>query len=296
MVRIIKILIETNLFIAFAAVAFLWANILFLHLDTACLYYLSFQVFFSTWFVYQISRWVYFKKGEYANTEELVVQWFEKHPKFNKMTIIISGTGAFVFTLLLKWKTIGILLFIGGISVLYPFPVLKPFGIPTKLRDFPYVKIFLIAVVWSTTSVILPAIESRLNLQARIDVFLLWLSQFVYIFFITLPFDINDAEVDKQTNMKTIASVLGAKASKIICLACGILYAFLILFLFMIENWRSISNIYLKESTIYFIWLLLILLQVFTIYQSEKVKKWVIKLVYDGSMILYFFILLFTVK
>ncbi len=118
----------------------------------------------------------------------------------------------------------------------------------------------------------------------------------VFIFFITLPFDINDAEVDRQTEIKTIASAMGAKTSKIICLVCGILYAFLILYLFMIENWRSISNIYLKESTIYFIWLLLILLQLFTFYQSDKVKKWVIKLIYDGSMILYFFILLFTVK
>ncbi len=296
MVRITKILIETNLFIAIAAVAFMWANVLFLQLDTTHLNFLSVQVFFSTWFVYQVSRWVYYKKGEYTNTEELVVQWFEKHPKFNKMTMLLSGTGAFVFTLLLKWKTIGILLFIGGISVLYPFPVLKPFGIQTKLRDFPFVKIFLIAVVWSTTSVLLPAVESGVSLHDRKDVFLLLLSQFIFIFFITLPFDINDAEVDRQTEIKTIASVMGAKTSKIICLVCGILYAFLILYLFMIENWRSISNIYLKESTIYFIWLLLILLQLFTFYQSDKVKKWVIKLIYDGSMILYFFILLFTVK
>lgn len=294
--RILKILIETNLFIAIAAVAFMWANILFLHLDRTHLLYISFQVFFSTWFVYQISRWVYYKKGEYANTEELVVQWFEKHPKFNLSTIIISGLGAFIFTILLKWQTIGILLFIGGISVLYPFPVLKPFGIQTKLRDFPFIKIFLIAVVWSSTSVLLPAVESGVSLQDRRDVFLLLLAQFVFIFFITLPFDINDAEVDRKINIKTIASVLGVKASKIICLMSGILYAFLMLYLFMIENWRSISNIYLKESTIYFIWLLLILLQAFTFLQSDKVKKWMIKLVYDGSMILYFFILLFTVK
>ncbi|MBK9327864.1 MAG: UbiA family prenyltransferase [Sphingobacteriales bacterium] len=296
MKRILKILIETNLFIALAAVAFMWANILFLHLDTSRLLFLSFQVFFSTWFVYQISRWVYYKKGEYANTEEWVVKWFEKHPKFNLATIIISGAGAFVFSVLLKWKTIGILLFIGGISVLYPFPVLRPFGIQTKLRDFPFIKIFLIAVVWSTASVLLPAVESGINLHERRDVFLLLLSQFVFIFFITLPFDINDAEVDRKTNIKTIASVLGIKASKIICLMSGILYAFLILYLFMIENWRSISNIYLKESTIYFIWLLLILLQAFTFLQSDKVKKWMIKLIYDGSMILYFVILFLTVK
>lgn len=292
--RALKILIETNLFIALAAVAFLWANVCFLNLTGSSFVILSFQVFFSTWFVYQISRWVYFKKGQYTNEEEFVVQWFLKYPKLNLFTIYGSGLITVVLTLLLKWKTIMVLCFIGGISVLYPFQILKPFGIKTRLRDFPFVKLFLIALVWSATSVILPATEAGVHFRERPDVFLLFIAQFIFILFITLPFDINDTEVDKTTNIKTIPSVFGIKISKIICFVLGCIYCILMLYIMMIENWREINAIYLSEWTIIGIWILIIALQYYTFTKSVTAQKWMIKVVYDGSMLLYFVIVFFT--
>lgn len=294
MLRLVKILIETNLFIAFAAVSFMLANAYLLDIPITHLLFLSLQIFFSTWFVYQISRWIYFKKGEYANKEELVVQWFQKYPLFNQITIYGSGVLAILFTFFLKWKTIMVLCFVGSISVLYPIPFLKPLGIKTRLRDFPFVKIFLIALVWSVTSVLLPALETNIDFHVRRDVIILLAAQFIFILFITLPFDINDAETDKISNIKTIPSVLGIKTSKIITLILGIIYSFSILFVFMLENWNHMPDKYLNDSTIILIWLLLILLQSFTFFKSDKVSKWWIKIVYDGSMILYFLILLLT--
>jgi 4-hydroxybenzoate polyprenyltransferase len=293
---IIKRFIETNLFIAVAAVAFLWANVLLLDLDRSAQYMLSVQVFFSTWFIYQLSRWIYFKKGMYANTDELVLKWFRKHPKLNLFTILLSGLLTIVFTCFLKMETIAVLFVVGLLSVLYPLPVFKPFGISTRLRDFPFIKLFLIALVWSVTSVLLPALESGTDLSARRDVYVVLVLQFIYILFITLPFDINDAIVDKTTGIQTIPTRFGIKVSKWISFFLGIIYALGILFVFMLENWRSIANIYLNESTIYFIWVLLILIQAFTFLRSDKAEKWIIKLIYDGSMVLYFLILVFTVN
>ena len=40
--------------------------------------------------MYQVSRWIYYKKDEYTNKEELVVKWFEKYPKLNQTTILPS--------------------------------------------------------------------------------------------------------------------------------------------------------------------------------------------------------------
>ena len=294
MLRSAKILIETNLFIAFAAVSFMLANAYILDISITRLLFLSLHIFFSTWFVYQISRWIYFKKGEYTNKDELVVQWFEKYPTFNKITIYGSALLAILFTFFLKWKTIVMLCFVGSISVLYPLPFLQPFGIKTRLRDFPFIKIFLIAAVWSITSVILPATESAINFHIRRDVFILLVTQFIFILFITLPFDINDAEVDKASNIKTIPSVFGIKTSKIIGLILGIVYAFAILFIFMLENWNHLPNKYLSDATIILIWLMLVLLQIFTFMKSDNVTKWWIKIVYDGSMIIYFLIIFFT--
>jgi len=296
MIKLIKIAIESNLFIAVAAIAFLWANIFLLGINCHCFHILTLQVFFSTWFVYHVSRWIYFKKGQYTNENELVVQWFLKYPKLNEITIFGSGFLAIILTFFLKWETILIVCFIGAISVLYPIQILKPFGIKTRLRDFPFIKIFLIALVWSVTSVLLPVTESGINLSERKDVWLVLCAQFIFILFITLPFDINDIETDKACNMKTIPAVFGIKTSKYICLFLGIIYSFLLLYIFIIENWRMINAIYLSEYTIISIWLLMIILQSFTFLQADKLPKWLIKVIYDGSIIVYFFIFFFTIK
>jgi 4-hydroxybenzoate polyprenyltransferase len=294
-VRFLKILIETNIFISIAAVAFLWANVLLLGLNGA-LAYLSLQVFFSTWFVYQVSRWIYFKKGAYTGPEEWVLKWFERHPRFSQLTIAFSGISAIIFTCLLKWKTILVLVIIGGISILYPIPFLKPLGIKKRLRDFPFIKIFLIALVWSVTSVLLPALETNIDFGMRKDVLVLWIAQFIFILFITLPFDINDSEVDKLTDVKTIPIVFGNKRSKLACFALGTLYAALMLYVYMLENWRTISATYITAITIVLIWLLCGFLQAYTFTRSDKVNKWMIKVVYDGSMIAYFLIVYLTLK
>ncbi len=294
--RIFKTLIETNLYISIAAVAFLWANVLLLGIQHEHLIYLSLQVFFSTWFIYQVSRWIYFKKGAYAHPQEWVLVWFQKHPKFNQATIFFSGLLAVIFTLFLKWETILMLCFVGAISVLYPVPFLKPFGIHTRLRDFPLIKIFLIAIVWSVTSVLLPASEQRINILERKDVLLVFAEQFFFILFITLPFDINDYEGDKRTKIKTIPTVVGVRESKIIGAVIGVICALGLLYIFMIENWRSISDVYLSEWTIGLLWLMLLFLQLYTFFKSDKVNKWMIKIVYDGSMILYLLIVFFTLR
>ena len=163
--------------------------------------------------------------------------------------------------------------------------------------SYSFIKIFLIAFVWSATSVILPYTESLYYKnhpdQTRL-VILMFLTQFIFILFITLPFDINDAETDKASNVKTIPAVLGIKPSKYIVLALGIIYSFVILFMFMLVNWNHMPNKYLTDSTIISIWILLILLQIFTFLKSDKVSKWWIKIIYDGSMMIYFMIVFFT--
>ncbi len=292
MLRFIRLLIETNLFIAIAGACFMWANVVFLDLHVASLYILSAQIFFSTWFVYQISRWIYFKKGEYSNKDELVAQWFEKYPNFNKFTIYGAGFATVIFTLFLRLETIFVLGVIGAISVLYPVQILKPLGITTRLRDFPFVKIFLIAFVWSATSVILPYTESKEYVSIdKVQVLLMFVVQFIYILFITLPFDINDAESDKSSDMKTIPSVFGITISKWIAFFLGLLYLIAIVFMYMLMNWNHLPNKYLSEISIISIITMIVALQIFTFLKSDKVSKFWIKMVYDGSMILYFLLI-----
>jgi len=290
-VKLIRLLIETNLFIALAAVMFMWSGACWLNIPLEKLVFLSLQVFSSTWFVYQISRWVYFQKGIYTNSEEWVLLWFQQHPKFNRFTIYLSALLTIILTFFLQWTTMIVLLFIGIISVLYTVPVLKPFGIPTRVRDFPYVKIFLIALVWSVTAVILPATEAHFPFDTRRDIWLLLGAQFLFIFFITLPFDINDEPHDKLAGTRTIPVVLSISGAKILTIIIGFIYALMVLYLFMLENWIHLPALHLQESTIIGLWLLILFLQIYTWFRSDTVPKWKIKLVYDGSMMIYFLLM-----
>lgn len=294
--RFIKLIIGSNLFIAIAAVLFMWANRIWLQIPLFHSLYLDIEVFFSTFFIYQFSRYVYFRKGIYADTDELVEQSFKRFPTLNLTSIILSGLVSVVCLFFLQKNTVIALACTGILSILYPFPVGKIIGSNIRLRDTPFLKLFLIAIVWSTTSVLLPAFEAGLSPFVRRDIFLLWAVQFIYLLFITLPFDIHDFQVDKNASLKTLPVVFGVRVSKWICFALGLIYGIGILYVFMIENFRTISAIYLSEAILILIWILIVVLQYFTMCYSDKIQKWWIKLVYDGSMIIYFLILIFTCK
>lgn len=90
--------------------------------------------------------------------------------------------------------------------------VLPFFGNQKRLRDFHFIKIFLVAIVWAFMTVILPIVEARETLIPTDG--LLFLERFFFIFAITIPFDIRDMQVDQHIQVKTIPAVLGEQRSK----------------------------------------------------------------------------------
>ncbi len=284
-----KFLFKTNLFIAFAAVAFLWSNIFLLKLDNNYFVILSLQVFFSAWFIYQYSRWVYYKKGNYPTDEDEFILWFKKHPHFNRFTLFLSFVLSLGLAFFLNIQTLLLLLFIGGISILYPLAVLSPIGLTTRLRDIPLLKIFLIAFVWSFTSVLLPVLECGKSVAESRDIYPLLFLQFIFIVFICLPFDINDLRSDYNKGLKTIPVIFGIKTTKIIMLLLGGVYLLGLFFWFLYFTHSMIIVL----PFFLMLCLLIFFLQWFAWYKSEYVKKWQISVVYDGSMVIYFFCILF---
>ena len=106
-----------------------------------------------------------------------------------------------------------------------------------------------------------------------------------------MPFDINDEPHDKIAGTRTIPVVLGIRGAKILTIIIGFIYALMVLYLFMMENWIHLPALHLQESTIIALWLLILLLQIYTWFHSDTVPKWQIKLVYDGSMMIYFLLM-----
>lgn len=93
-------------------------------------------------------------------------------------------------------------------ALLYVFPVVR--GI--KLREFGLYKIFLIATVWAVVTVGLPATQSD-TFPPIHEVMWLFAERWLFIFAITVPFDVRDLTTDAQKGVRTLPSVFGWKKS-----------------------------------------------------------------------------------
>lgn len=81
------------------------------------------------------------------------------------------------------------------------------------LRNLPFLKIFLISIVWLFVVLIIPVL---LNMGKLSDVPKdLFMITFLYVFLLCIPFDIRDVAVDRG-RLKTIPIVLGIRGSKVL--------------------------------------------------------------------------------
>jgi 4-hydroxybenzoate polyprenyltransferase len=105
---------------------------------------------------------------------------------------------------------------------------------------------------------------------------LLFAIQFLYLLFITLPFDINDIERDTLNQTQTIPAVFGIRNSRLLCVGWCIADIVLLCF-FQMPN-----------TAFLFIAVLQLILAYITLFHAHQISKTRIMLFYDGSMIAYF--------
>ena len=205
-------------------------------------------------------------KGRYA-----VISRFRNHIAIYAIISAIAGAW-FYFQLDLKLQIH--LALTGVISLGYVLPVL---GTGKRLRDIHYLKIFLIAITWAWVTVVVPALSSIKSWNIWLT--LLTLERVIFIFAITLPFDIRDFQIDVHTGVKTIPGYIGMVGTKklsIVCLASALLLAAL-----------NLGHIYTWETFTGF--LISILLTGVIIWKADKVRHdYYFTGLVDGTMVLQF--------
>ncbi|MEM9886537.1 MAG: UbiA family prenyltransferase [Bacteroidota bacterium] len=214
LIKFLNLLFYSNAWIALAAACSVWQTLLFISeapfSDNLPILVFTFT---STLFIYALHRIEGLKKVKnfQGKGRYLVISSFKSH-----ITIyaILGGLSSFVSFLFLNWNTQIALLLPAILSLGYVLPALNK---KRRLRDLHFIKIFLIAIVWTWVGVLLPVLEVGFPIDER--VIWLLLERFCFIFAITLPFDIRDLEIDRHTKVKTIPALLGAKKSKLLALA-----------------------------------------------------------------------------
>lgn len=179
------------------------------------IYTLLSLIFFGTLFIYNFER-VFKISKTYHTHSSLRHLWIER----NKTLSFILATIA-VFCLLITafyiqlWEIAYLLLPAGIIATLYSVPIIPTKGKTLRLRDVAFVKIFLIALVWTYVTYIFPLLiinnGNLYGVDARAAIWRLCL-----VFPLALLFDIRDIATDTKNNVKTLPIILGIGGTKIL--------------------------------------------------------------------------------
>lgn len=175
--------------------------ITYLHLEIPVNTELIIFCFFSTIIAYNSVKYL-----------DLIIQTKSSLSTNLKIILIISGlalAGTAYFIQIFGWIEILYLAILSLVSYLYSHTPSNRFK---NLRSITGLKIVIIAVVWTGTTVILPGLNENLMSEAR-----LWsetFQRFLLVIILTLPFDLRDLRVD-YGKVKTIPQLMGIKQTKI---------------------------------------------------------------------------------
>jgi len=224
-------------------------------------------VFFSTAWIYSIHRIVGIDKlkAKVDPGRFRVIREYKKHIQFY---ILLSSLGLIWILTRTEWTTILYLSPVGILSALYVLPLMKG---GKRIRDFNYIKIFLIGFVWAYIAY-LPLLGSDIGTT---KLSLHFLEKMIFIIAITIPFDIRDMDIDGAGGLATLPKVMGVNKSYMVSyflLGVGLL-------LFALCHGMG-SRILLIAGLLYLITLMLVMIS------RGKKSDWYFSGLIDGSIIL----------
>ena len=199
--RLLDFYINSSIHVALAVLSFCFLTAFELDLKLSFYFYTS--VFFASVSGYNFVKYFGLAKFYYRSLTTKL--------KYIQIVSLISVIGFLYAFLMLRTTSQLLLIFLGLITFLYAIP----FGIrtPKNLRSIGGVKIYIIAIVWAGTSVILPLLEAQCILV--LDHLLILFQRIFILIVLMLPFEIRDLELD-EAYLSTIPHKIGIKNTKLI--------------------------------------------------------------------------------
>lgn len=164
--------------------------------------YLEIFLFLSTIAVYNFIK--------YGVEAEKYVKVKRPYHRAIQIFSFLCLAGAAYPALFLVLEVYAGLVVVAFLVFLYAFPVL-PRSI--KLRDWGLVKIAMVGLVWSISSVFLPVLQT--DAIQNWDIYLEGIQRFLFVVVWMLPFEIRDMKYDKP-EQRTIAQRLGIQRTKMV--------------------------------------------------------------------------------
>jgi 4-hydroxybenzoate polyprenyltransferase len=172
------------------------------------------------------------------------------------------------------------------LSMLYSIPFLKIEGRKKPFREFLFIKVPLLSLVWSATTVMLPLAEEHI-LHYNSFVILQFISRFLFIFALCIPFEIRDIEFDRSKKVKTLAVVYGKRKLQIAGVVI-ILLEILTHHLMRVTGNMSVNSVIALDlsSLLALVWI---------IFSPDRNNLYFFKFLVDGTMFIRFIFLYLAV-
>lgn len=237
LLKILNLYINSSVHVAIAVASFTGLTYLDLGLDLQ--YYSISFVFFSTIFAYTFVKYLPFVWQNFKPLNN-TIKGFYLLALFSVVPAVISlyqfSLQAFVFT-----SGLGVL------TLLYALPFLPS---AKNLRDISGLKIFIISLVWTGATVILPLFTSEFEWSSLTYTELLYTgSRFLIVTALIIPFEIRDLKLD-HIYLKTLPQVLGVFWSKVLAISFTLMSMFLL----------SSIDIYIEVDSIFHIIIIIMIL------------------------------------
>lgn len=196
--KLFEFYINSSLHVAFAVVAFMYVTAK--EFDFSISKNLLFFVFFGS-----ISGYNFVK---YAGVAKLHHRSLANWLKFIQVFSLIC----FLFFILFGWQISRTTLLVSGLfGLLTLFYALPIFPNQKNLRSLAGIKIFIIALVWSGVTVVIPVYDAGIVINAA--VWLEFSQRLLLVLVLMLPFEIRDLRYDDSL-LKTLPQALGVAETK----------------------------------------------------------------------------------
>ena len=230
-------------------------------------------LFFATLFTYNFRVILHYSRLNDAGASSKRVAWIARHKLASSVIGIIALFAVVPFIFYLHLRTIIPLLVLGVLTIAYSFPFLQSKS--AGLRQVPILKIFLIALIWASSSVLLPVMEIAPDLAPN-RLLMLLAKRFIFVLALTLPFDIWDIKTDRIHKLITFATLLGERWTKTLSIALLLIDLALV----------YIFDYHLDVAVFSGLWTTFLIASAFVVYATSRRSDFYYLFFMDGLMLL----------
>jgi len=220
--QIFDFYINSSIHVALAVVSLSWLTLF--EFDIPLDQNLLFFIFFASITGYNFVK--YFGLAKFHHRS--LANWLKLIQIFSFFCFIFMC----YYAIKIQTKTLFYIAGMGLVTFLYAIPFLPKrflFDEKQNLRNVGGIKIYVIALVWSGVTVLLPLVNNTIAISE--DVVFTFLQRFAFVLVLMFPFEIRDMQFD-SLKLATIPQKIGEKQTKVI----GI---FLLILFFLLEFFKK---------------------------------------------------------